>query len=177
MLRPADDSARLGRDVAVPTRGVDPLALRAVPFVPRWPFTAGADRGGRGSYDPGGAVEEINSAKSPIDSRSTLASRGWGAFGRNLAPVFAAGAGAAFGTLLDLTDFGASVGGFECSPVYLLTDEECDLLVGGLGPSWGFRMTGGAAKRGDSGEPWRQLAWSHLPVRRNVPRCYAYFGG
>lgn len=80
-------------------------------------------------------MEEMNSARSPIDSLSTLASRGWGAFGRNLAPVFAVGAGVGLDSLADLFDFGVSADGFEWRPVYLLTDEEWDLLVGGLGPS------------------------------------------
>ena len=66
----------------------------------------------------------MNSARSPIDSLSTLASRGWGAFGRNLAPVFAAGTGVGLDTLTDLIDFGVSVGGFEWRPMTLLTDEE-----------------------------------------------------
>ena len=72
--------------------------------------------------------------------------------------MFAAGAGmglvsVAFEALTDLMDFGVSAVGFEWSPEYLLTDEECDRPLGGLGPSWGLRITAGAAKRGDSGAP------------------------
>jgi hypothetical protein len=66
--------------------------------------------------------------------------------------VFAASAEVTLGALTDLVDFGVSAGEFEWSPVYLPIDEECDLLVGGLAPSWGLRTTGGAAKRGECGD-------------------------
>ncbi len=66
----------------------------------------------------------INSAKSPMESLSTLASRGCGAFARNLDPVFDEGRETGLNALADLVDTWDSVGGFECNPVSLVIDEE-----------------------------------------------------
>jgi len=119
LLRPDDDSARLGSGERVLTRASDLLAFRARPV----PLTAGVDRG-VASYEVAGPVDLINSAKSPIDSLSTLASRGWGAFGRNLVPIFEAGLGTGLNPvgLTSFGDLGTSIGIFGWT--YLLTDDE-----------------------------------------------------
>jgi hypothetical protein len=73
------------------------------------------------------------SAKSPIESLSIRASRGWGTFERNLDPELMPGAGRE----IDLRA-GEEVtsGGFERRPTNLLVDEDRERLVGGRGTSW-----------------------------------------
>jgi len=104
----------------------------------------------------------MKSAKSPIESLSTRASRAWGAFGRSFAPALALeeiGAGLYDGTCLgNFGDFGdlgdlwaASLGGFERRADNLVTDDECDRPVSGLGPVWVAAIIG-AACRGLSGD-------------------------
>lgn len=66
----------------------------------------------------------MKSAKSPIESRSTLASRACGAPGRSLEPV----EGGAVGLDTEFEVFGSD-GGFERNPVCLVIDPECERLV------------------------------------------------
>jgi hypothetical protein len=95
------------------------------PFWPRCPLIAGADLGGKSSrVAPGGPVERMNSAKSPIESRSTLASRACPTLGRTFAPELAAG------RPLERCVGEMGVGGFECSAVNLEAFEP----VRGLSP-------------------------------------------
>lgn len=86
---------------------------------------AGADLGGKSSkVAPGGPVERMNSAKSPTESRSTLASLACPTPGRTFAPVLAVG------RPLERCVGEIGVGGFECRAVNLEADE----LVRGLSP-------------------------------------------
>lgn len=83
----------------------------------------------------------MNSAKSPIESRSTRASRACGAFGRSLAPVLLVwGLETGLKDLADLIDLATSFGGFEPSPFCLLKEDEWDRPVIGLasGMAGGF---------------------------------------
>lgn len=78
-------------------------------------------------------MERINSAKSPIESRSTLASRGCcGTPVRTLAPVFAVGRGIPRG---DFSDVGEER---EFKAVNLEADE----LVRGLSPPFIYTVRG-----------------------------------
>lgn len=85
----------------------------------------------------------MKSAKSPIESLSTRASRAWGAFGRTRDPeilteVTEAGLNC-LGGLGDLGDLGGkgadtSVGGLERRADNLVTEVEWDRPVGDRGP-------------------------------------------
>lgn len=88
-------------------------------------------------------MDRMNSAKSPIESRSTLASLACcGAPVRTLAPEFAVGRGTPRGAL------DSAVGeGWEFKAVNLEVDE----LVRGLSPPFVYTV-GGWALRGDSGD-------------------------
>jgi hypothetical protein len=87
-------------------------------------------------------VERINSAKSPIESRSTLASLACcGAPVRTFAPVFAVGRGIPRGAFSDVGEE------WEVKAVNLEADE----LVRGLSPPFVYTR-GGWALRGDSGD-------------------------
>ena len=87
-------------------------------------------------------MDRMNSAKSPIESRSTLASLACcGAPIRTLAPVFAVGRGIPRGT------FSAVGEGWELKAVNLEADE----LVRGLSPPFVYTV-GGCVLRGDSGD-------------------------
>lgn len=66
----------------------------------------------------------MNSAKSPIESLSTRASRGWGALDLSLAPELEVGRGIGLNAFADLPDFGESRIGFACSPASLLIEDE-----------------------------------------------------
>jgi hypothetical protein len=87
-------------------------------------------------------VDRMNSAKSPIESRSTLASLACcGAPVRTFAPVFAVGRGIPRGAF--------SVVGDECE--FKAVNLEADELVRGLSPPFVY-IVGGWALRGDSGD-------------------------
>lgn len=75
-LRPADDPERFGSEVAELVRGRAVLGFRGPPLAPWWPLVGGADLGGLSLKVAGGPVDLIKSAKSPMESRSTLASLG-----------------------------------------------------------------------------------------------------
>jgi hypothetical protein len=84
----------------------------------------------------------MKSAKSPMESRSTRASLGWGAFARNLDPALEVGRGIALNGCAAL---GVSTADCDCDPVSLLTDDECDRLVFGLWTSLTFVVAAGLA--------------------------------
>lgn len=87
-------------------------------------------------------MDRMNSAKSPIESRSTLASLGCcGALVRTLAPVFAVARAIPRGAFSNVGE------GWEFKAVNLEADE----LVRGLSPPFVYTM-GGWALRGDSGD-------------------------
>ena len=73
----------------------------------------------------------INSAKSPMESLSTLASRACGTLDRNLELPG--------GGLVCRVGFEFKVlGGFDRSPLSLLAEEERDRLLAGRGTAWAF---------------------------------------
>ena len=75
---------RLGRIADI--RGDEKLVPREPADLRGGVIEADTARGGI-SLDFAGPVDRMKSAKSPMESLSGLASRAWGAFGRNLDPV------------------------------------------------------------------------------------------
>ena len=151
LLRVADDAALLGTLAAELTRASDPDWTCARLFVTRWPVPVVLEVAVRfgGSYTCAGPVDLMKSAKSPVDSLSTLGSRGWGAFDRNLAPEFDAGRETGVNCFEGFADLGVSTGR---AVVYLLTEDECERPVFGLGTSCSFIVAGGCTLRGESGD-------------------------